>query len=80
MEFHEPVVEFIRIDSNNVISTSCTTVANANPSFQSCSSLSPHEGECEDESSDWVVDWCALNGNSWVDCNDAQSRDVCDDF
>lgn len=54
MIFEEPKVELVRIDLNsNVITTSCTSNANANPDMQACSSGSAHEGACESDADDW---------------------------
>lgn len=53
MVFQEPKVELIRIDEN-IIATSCTTNANANPDMQVCSTGAPHEASCADEDHDWV--------------------------
>lgn len=54
MVFQEPRVELIEIDVTNVIATSCTSSANANPDMQACSTGSAHEGSCENEAEDWV--------------------------
>lgn len=58
MTFQEPKVDVVNIDANaNMFaesSTGCTTDANANPSFQSCSVGSAHEKTCFSESDDWV--------------------------
>lgn len=64
MVFQEPKVELIEIGLNNIIATSCTSDANARPTFQSCSTDADRDAHCESSSNEWG---CEPVQNVWAD-------------